>query len=334
MQVAELEKKLALYGLPAYRLKQILQAIYQQGIFEIDNISVLPVSLRQELGKIFDISPLPILKRQISETDKTEKRLLLLDDGESVETVYLAQSYGSSVCVSTQVGCRMGCQMCHSGQNGLKRDLSSQEMFLQLWSFISELGCDTIDNVLLMGSGEPLDNMDACLEFYEFVINPNTLALSNRNFVLSTCGLVPQINRLAALRTKITLAVSLHSAIDSVRERLVPVNRKFGVEVLLDACQNYFLRTKRRVTIEYALIKGINDGPKDLEALILALRGRKGLHLNLIPANSVRSANIFPPENDLLQLFLAETQKAGLTVSVRYSKGNDILAACGQLKGK
>ena len=208
MQVEEVEEKLAIYQLPPYRLKQLLTAIYQQGISDINNISVLPMSLRQELSRTFDISPLPILKKQISPTDKTEKRLLLLDDGESVETVYLPQSYGSSACISTQVGCRMGCQICHSGQQGLKRNLSSQEMFLQLWSFMCEFGCDTIDNVLLMGSGEPLDNMENCLEFYEFLINPNTLAMSNRDFVLSTCGLIPQINRLAAMRTKITLAVS------------------------------------------------------------------------------------------------------------------------------
>ena len=329
----EITKELADLQLPTYRHKQIVEAIYQQKCCDFQAISVLPAQLRYQLSQSYNLGPLPIIQKQVSPGDGAEKRLLQLDDQESVEVVFLRQRHGNSVCVSTQVGCKMGCLLCASGKNGFGRHLTAQEMFLQVWSFWSDPNYGRINDILLMGSGEPLDNLDNCLRFYSLFIDSQGMQQSKRNFVISTCGLVPQMRQLARMRTKITLAVSLHSAIDEMRNLLVPINRKYNIGVLIEACQDYFIQTKRRVTLEYALIKGKNDGPQDLLALRNLLQGKRGLHLNLIPANPIQGSSLAPSDEVVIRSFHDTISKAGVAVSVRNSQGCDIAAACGQLKG-
>ena len=316
-------------GLPGYRAGQVFQWL-GRGVSSFEEMTNLSKELRAKLNEIYEIPALTVLKKQVSAQDGTMKFLWRLPDGESVETVLMRYKHGNSVCISSQVGCRMGCSFCASTLGGKVRDLRASEMLDEVIRTGLEAGVD-ISNIVLMGIGEPLDNFDNVVRFLRLVNQPNGANIGMRHISLSTCGLVEGIDKLAELNLQLTLSVSLHAPDDETRSQLMPVNRAYPTEELFRACERYFKRTGRRISFEYSMIRDTNDTPRHAALLAKKLRGT-GTHVNLIRLNYVSERGMLPSTEERVKEFAKTLSDSGVTVTVRRRLGTDIDAACGQLR--
>ncbi len=326
----ELELWVAEQGEPKYRAKQLYQWMHQKLAADPDEMTNIPAALRETIRTECRYTTLKQLARQVSGQDGTRKYLFLLGDGNTVESVLMKYRHGYSVCISSQVGCRMGCAFCASGIDGLVRNLTPAEMLDQVYRIQCDLG-ERVSHVVVMGTGEPLDNLHNLLVFLRMLTDENGLNISQRNVTVSTCGLVPQMQELAREHLAITLALSLHAADQQTREMLMPVARTWDLDELFDACAYYFSETGRRVTLEYCLIAGVNDSAGD--AAELARRAADtGCHINLIPLNPVQEKNWRKPGRERVLDFKNKLEKYGRNVTIRRGMGRDIDGACGQLR--
>ena len=328
MNIEELQSLLQSMGEPKFRARQLFSWLHGRRCGTFADMSDLPLALRGKLGESCGITT-PAVQKKLVSSDGTVKLLVAFADGNCVETVGMRYDHGLSVCVSSQAGCRMGCRFCASTGAGFVRNLTPGEMLSQVYAIERETGTRA-DSVVLMGIGEPLDNMDAVLRFYEIVTHKEGGGLANRAVALSTCGLVPQIYELAAKGLQLTLSVSLHAADDSKRSDMMPINRRWGLSELIPACRHYFEATGRRVTFEYAVIHGQNDTPADAEALARLLRGM-GAHVNLIPVNRVEGTE-YRAERAHAEQFRQRLAALSINATVRRTLGADISTACGQLR--
>ncbi|MGI5840435.1 MAG: 23S rRNA (adenine(2503)-C(2))-methyltransferase RlmN [bacterium] len=333
MLPAELETFLAAFGEKKYRAAQIFAWLYKHGAVSFAAMTNLPKELRRRLSETAAICDLPVLARRAAADEATAKYLFGLADGHAVESVLMRHSYGNSVCVSTQVGCRMGCAFCASTLGGLIRNLTPAEIADQVLAIrrLARNDDNAVHSIVIMGSGEPLDNYDNVLKFMRLMNEPLGINISFRKITLSTSGLVPEIIRLAKEDIPITLSVSLHAPNDALRDELMPVNRRYPLGELLAACREYAATTGRRVTFEYALIDGVNDGEEQARELALLLRGLLG-HVNLIPLNPVRERGWQRSPAGAAERFRTILQNRGITTTIRREMGADIDAACGQLR--
>ena len=316
-------------GLPAYRAKQVYGWLHR-GVSSFEEMSDLPKDLRANLAEKYYISVAIIEKKFVSDYDGTIKYLFRLHDGEFVESVLMKYHHGYSICISTQVGCRMGCTFCATGRSGFSRNLAPSEMLSQVQAAQLDNGV-RISNIVLMGMGEPLDNYENVLKFLSLVSSEEGLNIGMRHISLSTCGIVDQIYRLAEEKLQLTLSVSLHAPNDEIRGRTMPVNRKWNIEELLKACRFYARRTNRRISFEYAMIDGVNDSDACAQELARKLSGML-CHVNLIPVNSVEGAGYRKSGQQRLQRFCQILERKGITATVRRTLGSDINASCGQLR--
>lgn len=327
--VEALERLCQEIQVPKFRAKQIFKWV-NKGIRTFEEMTDLPKDLRSILESHAYIGSGEIVKILSSQTDGTQKYLFQLRDGNVIESVLMRYKHGNSVCVSTQVGCQMGCTFCASTIGGMVRDLTAGEILGQILDIQNHIE-DRISNIVLMGSGEPLDNFDEVVKFIEVVNHKDGLNISQRHITLSTCGIVPKIYALADLKLQITLAISLHSADNEERSELMPVNRSYPIEKLLEACDYYAEKTGRRITYEYALILGKNDTPEMAKALAKRLKG-KLCHVNLIPINDVKERGYKASDNSSIEGFKNILKLSGIETTVRRELGSDINAACGQLR--
>ena len=325
-----LPEEIDLKNHPAYRAKQVWGWLHKQHVTSFDAMQNIPKVMREELASSYYIAAVKEEKRLASANDGTIKFLHSLTDGALIESVLMEYSHGNTVCISTQVGCRMGCAFCASAIGGLNRNLTAGEMCTQVYS-ATQSG-KRIGGVVLMGTGEPLDNYDATLQFIKLISHPDGLNIGQRHITLSTCGLVPQIIKLAEEKLQITLAISLHAATDETRQKLMPIAKKYPLKELMDACRYYLKQTNRRLTFEYALVKGENDRPAHASDIIKLLRGIN-CHVNLIPINKARG-EFTPTQKKEAANFAVLLQKAGIQTTLRRSLGSDVNAACGQLRAE
>ncbi len=324
-----LEEEVRLMGEPTFRAKQIFSWLHEKRVTEFSQMTTLSLALRERLEEKFCIGRLKIVKRLASSLDDTVKYLYQLPDGNYVETVWMEYHHGVSVCLSTQVGCRMGCQFCASTIAGFVRNLTAGEILLQIYEAERDMG-RKIDSIVLMGIGEPMDNYEQVLSFFRILSDPKGTAMSLRHVTVSTCGIVPKIRQLAEDTSGITLSVSLHSPSDERRSEIMPINRRYRIAELLDACRYYIEKTGRRVTFEYAVIEGINSAEQDAAALAKLLRGML-CHVNLIPVNPIAERN-FHARRKTAEQFQRALTALGINATVRRTLGTDIQAACGQLR--
>ncbi|MCG9968469.1 23S rRNA (adenine(2503)-C(2))-methyltransferase RlmN [Pelotomaculum terephthalicicum JT] len=315
-----------------YRARQMAEWVFQKGAGSLEEMTNLPRDMRGRLASIAGIGRVEVIKRQVSRGGDTVKYLFKLDDGQAVESVLMKHSYGNSACISTQAGCRMGCRLCASSLGGFVRNLRSGEIYGQVLGMQKDAG-ERVSHVVIMGSGEPLDNYAATLAFIKNVTAPYGLNIGQRHITVSTCGLAPRIREMAGEKLAVTLAVSLHAPNDHLRDELMPVNKKYPLRVLMEACREYALKTGRRITFEYALIAGLNDG-HELAAELGALLSDMLCHVNLILANPVPERGVRPSARRQALIFKNILEKMGIPVTVRRSLGGDIDAACGQLRQK
>ncbi len=319
-------------GLPAFRAKQIFRWLHVDCVETFDVMTNLPLKLREELKTRFEIFNCAIENKQVSMYDSTVKYLFRLHDGEFVESVLMKYKYGYSLCVSSQVGCRMGCTFCASTLGGVVRSLTASEILAQIIAAQKDMQV-RVSHVVMMGMGEPLDNYDNTLRFLQLVSHAEGLNLSMRNISLSTCGIVPNIYRLAEEKLQLTLSVSLHAPNDALRSSMMPVNKKWNVDCLLTACSDYINKTSRRISFEYSMVRGVNDSDDCARELAKKLKGML-CHVNLIPVNAVDETGCVGSTPQRVQQFAAILESFGLTVTVRRTLGADIDAACGQLRKK
>ncbi len=323
----ELKNEIVGMGEKAFRAKQIYEWLHVKKITEFAQMSNISAQFRDELSKKFCIKHLNIKKKLVSNIDNTVKYLYGLPDGEAVETVLMEYKHGNSLCISTQVGCRMGCRFCASTIAGFVRHLLPSEMLLQVYETERDSGRH-VDSIVLMGIGEPLDNYDNVLKFLS-LINSGGDGMSLRHISLSTCGVVNRIYDLAELKTGLTLSISLHAATNERRSEIMPINKKFHLEELMEACRYYFAKTGRRISFEYSLIEGVNDTEQSAQELI-DLLGGMNCHVNLIPINEIRERDFRKSRS--VERFRKRLCDAGLNATVRRTLGSDINAACGQLR--
>ena len=331
MTIPEIKAVLQELGEPAFRAGQVYSWLHK-GITDYDLMTNLPKSLREKLKSRYSLYAPQILRKQESRTDGTIKYLWRLHDGNCVETVLMRYHYGNSVCISTEVGCKMGCAFCASTLGGFVRQLKPHEMLDQVLFTQLDSG-QPISHIVLMGIGEPLDNYDNVLRFLELVNSKEGMNISMRHISLSTCGLVPMIDRLAEEKLQITLSVSLHAPTDEIRNTIMPVNKAYSTDQLLDACRRYQEKTGRRISFEYAMIGGVNDSVESARTLIKRLRGMSA-HVNLIPLNHVEESPLKPSTKEAVAAFQKCLEDAGIPATVRRSLGGDIDASCGQLRRK
>lgn len=331
MTPEEIEAALRDMGQPSYRAKQIFSWL-TAGVNSFDGMSNLPKALREALDEKFYIAGVSIVRRLESALDGTVKYLYRLNDGEHIESVVMKYHHGYTVCISTQVGCRMGCSFCASGLDGLFRNLTASEMLSQVIMAGKDNGV-RISNIVLMGMGEPLDNYDNTIRFLDLVSHPDGLNIGLRHISLSTSGLVSGIYRLMEEKKPVTLSVSLHAPNDEIRSKMMKVNRRWGVDELLKACRDYIKATGRRISFEYAVIKGVNDSDDCARELASRLKGML-CHVNLIPANPVAENNYKRPDHHRVQHFCDKLNSLGINTTVRRTLGADIDASCGQLRRK
>ena len=318
-------------GQPAFRAKQIYTWLHK-GVRSYEEMGNVPKALRQLLEEKYPICAPEVVRKQESQKDGTIKYLWRLSDGNCVETVLMRYHYGNTVCISTEVGCRMGCAFCASTLGGLVRKLEPFEMLDQVLFTQVDSGLP-ISHIVLMGIGEPLDNFDNVMRFLELVNSEDGMNISMRHISLSTCGLVPMIDRLAEKKLQLTLSVSLHAPNDEVRNTIMPVNKAYPTEELLAACRRYYQATNRRISFEYAMIDGVNDSKENARELIRRLKGLPA-HFNLIPLNHVEESPLKPSSRNAVQQFQKTLEDAGITATVRRTLGSDIDASCGQLRRK
>ena len=316
-------------GEPGFRAKQVFRWLHR-GVTSFDEMSDLSKSLREKLSATCYINSLKVERKQVSAIDGTVKYLWRLPDGNCIETVLMRYKHGNSVCISSQVGCRMGCAFCASTLGGKVRDLTPSEMLDQVMFAQLDSG-EPISNIVLMGIGEPLDNFDTVMRFLDLVNSPDGLNIGMRHISLSTCGLADKIDMLAQRKLQLTLSVSLHAPDNETRSKIMPVNRSVCVERLMEACHNYFKVTGRRISFEYAMIDGVNDSDAQADLLAGLCRGMAA-HVNLIPLNHVEESPLKPSRR--VKEFQRRLEGHGITVTVRRRLGSDIDASCGQLRRK
>jgi len=331
MTLEELEADFSELGLPKYRAGQVFSWLHR-GAGNFAEMSNLPKSLRAELAQRYTLCAPVAVRKQESQRDGTIKYLWRLSDGNCVETVLMRYRYGNTVCVSSEVGCAMGCAFCASTLGGLVRRLTAGEILDQVLYTQLDSGLP-VSHIVLMGIGEPLDNFDAVMRFLELVNHPEGMNISMRHISLSTCGLTERIDKLASLHLQLTLSVSLHAPDDETRNRIMPVNKSCGVDKLLDTCRRYYAETGRRISFEYAMIDGVNDTRRHAELLAKKLAGM-GAHVNMIPLNNVEESPLKPSSRDNIRRFQQILERAGIPATVRRSLGGDIDASCGQLRRK
>lgn len=330
MSMDELAKEMKSLGQPAFRCGQIFSWLHEKKATSFSQMSNLSKALREELDKKYEITSLEILDVQISKLDGTRKYLFSFPDGNVIESVFMRYSHGNSVCVSTQAGCRMGCRFCASTIGGLERNLTASEMLEQIYEIEKDTN-ERVSNVVLMGSGEPLDNYDNVLRFIRLLNHEKGLNISQRNITVSTCGLAPMIRKLADEKLAITLALSLHAPNQEAREKLMPIAKKYALDEVLSACEYYFSKTGRRITFEYSLIAGENDSEKEA-AELARLAKPLSCHINLIPVNPVKERDYKQSEKRNIDKFKNKLEEFGINVTIRREMGRDIDGACGQLR--
>ena len=326
----ELKDEIAALGEKPFRAKQIYEWLHVKLADEFAEMTNLSKSLREKLEEQYVILPVKMLERQVSQIDGTNKFLFRLHDGNVVESVLMKYKHGNSVCISSQVGCRMGCAFCASTIGGLQRNLSASEMLGQIYQ-IQKITQERVSNVVIMGTGEPMDNYDNFLKFIHLLTDEHGLNISQRNVTVSTCGIVPKILELAKEHLQITLALSLHGSNQEKRRKLMPVANKYDLSEVLAACDTYFNETGRRVTFEYSLVHDVNDTEEDARELIALLKPRN-CHLNLIPVNPVKERDFIRPSRKSALNFKNKLEKSGINVTIRREMGSDIDGACGQLR--
>lgn len=325
-QLTEILKEL---GQPKFRAKQIFHWIHQKQVTEFSAMTDQPKALIAKLEESFYIACHGIRRRQQS-VDGTVKYLFELADGNCIETVLMRYNYGNSVCVSTQVGCRMGCRFCASTQGGRVRNLEAGEIVAELYGVMRDTG-ERISHVVLMGIGEPLDNFDHVMDFLQIASSPDGINIGMRNFSLSTCGLVPMIDKLAERKLQLTLSISLHAPENEMRSSMMPVNNAYPVEELIAACRRYQDTTGRRISFEYSMVRGVNDSDETAQKLAKLIRGM-GAHVNLIPINPVDGSPYSASDDANVRRFQQRLTELGVNATVRRRLGQDISAACGQLR--
>ncbi len=328
----ELQEEILKLGEKAFRSKQIYSWLHEKLVDSFEEMTNLSKSLREKLEAGYEIRKVEMEKRQISKIDGTNKFLFCLKDGNMVESVLMKYKHGNSVCISSQVGCRMGCRFCASTLDGLERNLTPSEMLRQVYQ-IQKITGERVSNIVIMGTGEPLDNYENFLKFIHMVSDEHGLNISQRNITASTCGIVPNIRRLAEEKLQITLALSLHGSNQEKRKSLMPVANKYELQEVLEACDYYFEKTGRRITFEYSLVHGVNDTQEDARELMGLLKDRN-CHLNLIPVNPIKERNYEKPDKKSAENFKNKLEKNGINVTIRREMGSDIDGACGQLRRK
>ena len=331
MTLPEVTAAIKELGQPAFRGKQVYTWLHK-GVRSYEEMTNLPKAFRDVLAEKYPIRTPKVVRKQESSRDGTIKYLWELSDGNCVETVLMRYNYGNTVCISTEVGCRMGCAFCASTIGGLVRRLEPYEMLDEV--MFTQIDSDLpISRIVLMGIGEPMDNFDNVMRFLELVNSPEGMNISMRHISLSTCGLVPKIDELAKRKLQIALAISLHGPNDEIRDKIMPVNKAYPMDVLLAACRRYYDATSRRIHFEYAMIDGVNDRERDAEELLRRLKGLPA-HFNLIPLNHVEESPLKPSSKAAVAKFQKILQDGGITATVRRTLGGDIDASCGQLRRK
>ncbi len=332
LNLSELEKEFESLNQPKYRAIQVYRWLHKDAINKFDEMSNLPKTLRNDLKNNYKILYMVIEKKFISKYNDTVKYLLQTTTGDFVEAVVMKYRYGYSMCISTQVGCKMGCSFCATGKDGFVRNLYPSEMLSEIQTAEHDLNV-RISHVVLMGMGEPLDNYDNVLKFLKLVSSPDGMNLSARHISVSTCGLVDKIYKLADEKLGITLSISLHAPNDSIRNTMMKINKRFNMNELLKACDYYIQKTGRRISFEYAMISGVNDSDECAKELSKKLSG-KICHVNLIPVNPIEETNYKRSSDKRLNRFCEILSRRGINVTIRRTLGSDINASCGQLKRK
>ena len=326
----ELKKTVEGLSEKPFRAKQIYEWLHKKQAESFQEMTNLSVSLREKLERNCQILSLKVLEVQTSKLDGTQKYLFALPDGNVVESVLMKYHHGNSVCISSQVGCKMGCRFCASAIGGWTRNLLPSEMLDQVYK-IQKLSKERVSNVVVMGTGEPLDNYDNLLRFIRMLSDEKGLHISQRNITVSTCGIVPRMYDLAGEDLQITLAISLHASNQKKRERLMPIARKYSMDELMKACRNYFEKTGRRLTFEYSLVGGENDSQEDAEELAHLIKGLN-CHINLIPVNPIKERSYVQSDKKVIANFQNKLEKYQINVTIRREMGRDIDGACGQLR--
>ena len=331
LTLPELAETIKALGQPPFRAKQVYSWLHK-GVRSYEEMTNLPKNLRDRLGENYPIQAPTVVRRQESRKDGTIKYLWQLSDGNCVETVLMRYHYGNTVCISTEVGCRMGCAFCASTLGGLVRRLEPFEMLDQVLFTQVDSGLP-ISHIVLMGIGEPLDNFDNVMRFLELVNSAEGMNISMRHISLSTCGLVPKIDELAKRNLQLTLSVSLHAPNDGIRDTIMPVNKLYPSQELIDACRRYYEATSRRISFEYAMIGGVNDSRENAKELIRRMKGLP-CHFNLIPLNHVEESPLKPSTREAVAAFQKTLESGGIPATVRRTLGGDVDASCGQLRRK
>lgn len=327
-ELADILKEL---GQPGFRAKQVYTWLHK-GVRSYDEMTNLPKNLRDVLAEKYPINAPKVVRKQESQRDGTIKYLWELSDGNCVETVLMRYHYGNTVCISTEVGCRMGCAFCASTIGGLVRRLEPFEMLDEVLFTQIDSGLP-VSHIVLMGIGEPLDNFDNVMRFLKLVNSPDSMNISMRHISLSTCGLVPKIDELAKRKLQISLAISLHGPNNEIRNQIMPVNKAYPIDELLDACRRYYAATSRRIHFEYAMIDGVNDSEENAKELLRRLKGLPA-HINMIPLNHVEESPLKPSSKAAIARFQKILEDGGVTATIRRTLGGDIDASCGQLRRK
>ena len=326
----ELKDEFKACGLPPFRAVQVYQWMHQKLAADFEDMTNLSKDMRQSRKNTYEYTCLKKVQMQESALDGTRKYLSALSDGNLVESVFMRYKHGNSVCISSQVGCKMGCRFCASTLDGWIRNLLPSEMLEQIYAIMRDTG-ERVSNVVVMGTGEPLDNYENFVRFVKLLTNEDGLHISQRNITVSTCGLVPQIRRLAQEKLQITLALSLHATTDEKRKALMPIANTYTLKEVLEACGYYYKQTGRRVTFEYSLVGGVNDTKEDAEELI-AIAAKYAGHVNLIPVNPIKERDFKRGSRQEILAFKNKLEKNGINVTIRREMGRDIDGACGQLR--
>lgn len=328
----ELKEQLLEMGEKPFRAGQIYRWLHVERVSDFQQMSNISKDLRKKLENTYEIRVVKPVKVLISQMDGTRKYISEIKGGSVIESVLMRYHHGNSVCISTQSGCRMGCKFCASTLNGLDRNLTASEMLEQIYQIEKDIE-EKVSNIVLMGSGEPFDNFDNVVKFIELITDANGKNLSQRNITLSTCGIVPNIKRLADMHVQVTLALSLHASDNETRKELMPIAYKYSISEILQACAYYFEKTGRRITFEYSLVAGVNDTVEEAEKLSKLLKGMN-CHVNLIPVNPIKERTLTQPDKRAVQRFKSILEKNRINVTIRREMGRDINGACGQLRNE
>ena len=330
LTLSQLKEEMESLGEKSFRAGQLYEWMHEKLAEGYEEMTNIPRRLAEQCALRFEYTTLKTVQMQESKLDGTRKYLFALPDDNLVESVWMRYKHGNAVCISSQVGCRMGCRFCASTLDGLERNLLPSEMLEQIYAITRQTG-ERVSNVVVMGTGEPMDNFDNLLRFIMLLTDENGLHISQRNITVSTCGIVPRMYQLADRQLQITLALSLHAATDEKRRELMPVANRYSLQELMEACKYYFEKTGRRITFEYSLVKDVNDTNEDVIQLTKLIKGLN-CHVNLIPVNPIRERDYVQSERHAVESFKNKLEKNGINVTIRREMGRDIDGACGQLR--